>query len=973
MKHYKHLFTFLVVIIFGTSSCKQKGYEVQKIDGEYPYETVSNDPTSSRIYHLKNGLTVLLSPNKAEPRIQTYIAVKAGSKTDPSTHTGLAHYLEHMLFKGTDKYGTLDFATEKVYLDKIDSLYEVYNHSSDEQFRKQTYQLIDSFSGVASKYSIANEYDKMMSSIGAEGTNAFTSVEQTVYVNDIPSNQMEKWLAIEGERFRNPVFRIFHTELEAVYEEKNRSIDNDYWQFYETAYATLFKKHPYGTQTTIGTIEHLKNPSLLEIRKYYNKNYVPGNMAIVMAGDFNPDETIKIIDKHFGRMPQAPIPSFQAPAEDEMNANIEKVIEGPMEEFIGILYRMPGKTQVRDNLLQQTLTSVLSRMLTLNLNQKQKVLSTDCSLDAMNDYSSLILSGSPRQGQSLDELKKLVLEQIELLKQGKFDDDLLTAILNNIKLNKLEENESNAGRAGALLDAFVSGNPWINKVKEVDDFKTITKQEVIDYANKYLKYHVCIKKVHSENVQRAKVEKPAITPVETNRDSTSAYVAQMMNVKPAKLSPVFVDYQKDLGQNEIKPGLPLFNVKNKDNELFSLYYVFDMGRYNDKKLPFAFDYTNYTGTDKYTAEEINKEFYKLACSFGISGGTEQSYVYLSGLQENFEPAVKLFEHLLNNAKPDQDALKKMIEGEMKSREDNKLDKQQIRQALTQYASYGKLNPFNDVMSENELKNMKAEELVNYLKDLKNFKHRIFYYGPLDGKDASELIGKLHTSPEKFKDYPAPKVFKRILTAETQVFFTNYNMVQAEITWQNNNSAYNPALVPTAQLFNQYFGGNMGSLVFQTIRESKALAYSTYANFSIPEKKEDPFTVVAYVGTQADKFNEAVAAMNELLTDMPRVDKLLATSKESIAQRIESERTLKSAIFFSYERAKRLGLQDDPNKMVYDALNKLSMDDIVSFQQQYIKNVKYNYCILGSKDKVKKTDMEKLGKTTEVSLTELFGY
>ena len=205
-----------------------------------------------------------------------------------------------MLFKGTNVYGTLDYKKEAPMLEKIEALYEDYRsyEMSDTKNRERIWADIDSISGEAAKYAIANEYDKMVSGLGAKGTNAYTSFEKTVYINDIPSNQLEKWLKLEAERFRFPVFRLFHTELEAVYEEKNRSLDSDGSKLFESLFDGLFPKHQYGQQTTIGTIEHLKNPSLTEIRKYFNKYYVPNNMALCLSGDFDYDETIRLIEKY---------------------------------------------------------------------------------------------------------------------------------------------------------------------------------------------------------------------------------------------------------------------------------------------------------------------------------------------------------------------------------------------------------------------------------------------------------------------------------------------------------------------------------------------------------------------------------------------------------------------------------------------------------------------------------------------------
>ena len=152
------------------------------------------DPLNVREYKFKNGLTLYTSNQATTKRVYTMVAVKTGSKNDPASNTGLAHYLEHMLFKGTDKYGTMDWGKEKPLLAQIDALYEKYNKTTDTALRRKIYRAIDSVSGLAAKWAIANEYDKMCGALGAEGTNAFTSNDQTVYINDIPNNKIGAWL-----------------------------------------------------------------------------------------------------------------------------------------------------------------------------------------------------------------------------------------------------------------------------------------------------------------------------------------------------------------------------------------------------------------------------------------------------------------------------------------------------------------------------------------------------------------------------------------------------------------------------------------------------------------------------------------------------------------------------------------------------------------------------------------------------------
>jgi predicted Zn-dependent peptidase len=259
MKHFLFLIKLSMIAILLASCCSK-----------YSYETVKNDPTNTRIYTLENGLKVYLSVNKDEPRIETFIAVRVGSKNDPSETTGLAHYFEHLMFKGTKNFGTTDYEAEALLLDQIEQLYEKYRSTTDEAERKAIYKEIDDISQEASKIAIPNEYEKLMASIGAKGTNAFTWLDVTAYTENIPSNEIENWAKIQSDRFTNPVIRLFHTELETVYEEYNMSLTADDWKAFDSLMYALFPHHPYGTQTTIGTQEHLKNPSITNIKNYFN-------------------------------------------------------------------------------------------------------------------------------------------------------------------------------------------------------------------------------------------------------------------------------------------------------------------------------------------------------------------------------------------------------------------------------------------------------------------------------------------------------------------------------------------------------------------------------------------------------------------------------------------------------------------------------------------------------------------------------
>lgn len=944
--------------------------------GGYTYKYVTNDPAKARFYTLKNGLTVILSPTSKDPRIQAYVAIKAGSKTDPATNTGLAHYLEHMLFKGTDKYGSLDWSKEKVELEKIDALYEQYNSTKDEVQRKAIYKKIDSVSGVAAKYAIANEYDKMMSAMGAQGTNAFTSFEQTVYTDDVPSASLDKYLAVQAERFRNPVLRIFHTELEAVYEEKNRTLDNDGRKVSETLFSNLFQKHNYGLQTTIGTVEHLKNPSLIEIRKYFNKYYVPNNMGIILSGDFNPDEVIAKVDKAFSYMQPKPFDKYTFQPEDAITAPIIKEIVGPDAENLTIGYRLPGnkdKDALLADLVGQILTNGRAGLLDLNLVKKQKLLRASAFTYSLIDYGILYLSAAPTSGQSLEDVKALVLNEIENLKKGNFDDQLITSIINNIKKNKIYETEKYGDRASVLMDAFTSELDWRDQVAYVNDLSKIKKEDIVAFANKYFgDNYVAVLKRKGESPATVKIEKPSITPVETNPDKQSSFVKTINEMPATAAKPVFLDYKKDIQKSKLGKAEVLY-VPNKDNDIFRLSYRYKIGSLNDKKQGLASQYIQFLGTDKMTAEEISKAFYKIACSFNVSTGEEYTTVNIEGLQENFENAVKLYEEVVNNVKADDKALAALKARLNKARKDAKANKGAILQGLTSYALYGSENKFNNVLTNEELNAVTAQELVDRIKNLNNYEQTVIYYGPTPVYNVVSQLKTLHQVPANFAVAAPAKTFKQEVPAKNQVLFADYDMVQAETRWIRNTETYNPEKTTMVNVFNNYFGGGMGSLVFQTIRESKALAYSTYGYYVQPQKKDQDYYFLGYVGSQADKFNDATVAMNELLTKMPELPKNLELAKNQVKKDIQTERITQDGIIYNYLNAKNLGLTDDIRKKMYETVDKITMADVKKFHQNYFSGKPYTYAIVASEKRVSMDDMKKLGEVKKLSLEEIFGY
>ncbi len=952
-------------------------------DSKYKYKTIPGDPIGVKTYTMKNGMKVIMSVNKKEPRIQTNIAVRAGSKHDPADATGLAHYLEHMMFKGTRNIASLNWEEESKLLEQISDLYEKHRNETDPEKRKAIYSEIDKVSNEAAKHVAANEYDKMVSALGAKGTNAYTWVEQTVYVNDIPSNELERWMKLESERFQECVLRLFHTELEAVYEEFNINQDRDFRKSNGAIREVLFPTHPYGTQTTIGKGEHLKNPSHVKIQEYFTKYYVPNNMAIVVSGDFDPDEMVKLAEKYFGdyEMKSMDRPKFEP--QPELTKRVKRTVNGQQDPYVDMAWKFGGANTSDPDMLAMINGIMYNRkagMLDININQKQKMLEADAWTWDYEDYSVFGLFGKPRKGQTLAECEEILLKEIDRLRAGDFEEWMMDAVIKNMKLTEIRAAESNAARVGAMTGSFTGGRSWNKYVNRFEAMNKITKQQIIDFAKKHLRRDnfVVVYKETGEDKNVMKVDKPTITPVKVNREEMSDYTKSFMATPSATLSPEFVNYKEAMSSSELYPGVGFDYMKNESNELFSLLYILEMGKNHDKKLPIAIDYLPYLGTDKYTAEQLQEEFFKLGLSFSVNSGNERVYVSLSGLEESLEKGVELFEHILANVKGDKEALDNVKADIMVKRENAKKDKNQIRRGgLGNYSRYGAKSAFNDIIPEKELMAISPDELVDRIKNLTGYEHKIFYYGTKSKAETSAILKKYHKVPAQCKTIPEGIEYPEVGGTKDEVYFIEFPMVQAEVLMMSKGTEeFSLDEYVMAELYNNYFGFGLSSITFQEIRESRALAYSAYSYYGSPSKKDKAHYFQSYVGTQANKLKDAIKAVKEIREDMPISEEQIEASRQSIIKKIETERINGTSRYWSSRSAAERGLDFDIRKAVYERMKTVTVDDLKAFHEKHVKGREFVVMVLGSKENIGEEGMEylnSLGNVKELSLEEVFGY
>lgn len=948
----------------------------------YPYESVPGDPMQARIYTMKNGLKVFLSVNKAEPRIQTYIAVRTGSHNDPAETTGLAHYLEHLMFKGTTNFGTSDLAKEQPLLDEIERRYEQYRKLTDEVQRKAAYRAIDSVSQIAAQYNIPNEYDKMMAAIGSKGSNAYTSNDVTCYVENIPSNEVENWAKVQADRFQNMVIRGFHTELESVYEEYNIGLANDGNKLYDAMTALLFPKHPYGTQTTIGTQQHLKNPSITNIKQYFKRYYAPNNIAICLSGDMEPDAIMDVLEKYFGDWkPNNALSEPQFPPLKPISAPRDTTVYGLEAQDVALAWRFDrGNSLQQDTLflINELLYNGKAGLLDTHLNQPMKVQNAGAYSQKLNDYSMFCIFVQPKEGQSMTEARSLALDEIRKLREGQFDEKLLGAILNNYKRYYYEKLDQNVFRADAFVQSYINREDWKQTVGKLSRLEKLTKKDIVAFAQAHLTDNsvVTVYKEQGNDTTIHKIDKPAITPIPTNNDKHSAFLDEVVQSHTKEIQPQFVDFKRDLQESKIESGKStLLYKKNVENDLFELRMIYPVGTEDCKELGQA-QLIQYAGLKGMDVAAVQKKFYEWACDFDVNVSDDETVYVLRGLNKNFAPALHLFYELLQRGAVSKEDYSSYVDAILKARKDAKASQNECFNALTEYAKFGKYNSVRNVMTESELKQAEPGKLLRLLGNLRHlYPATILYYGP---SEVLELEKTLHKQAPIKKGVSGIKLstakYQYETTPENEVYIAPYDAKNIYMMqYHNEDKAWSLENKALNTLFNYYFSNGMSGIVFQELREARGLAYSAGARYVEPDKKGDSEMFYTFIITQNDKMNDCVTEFRNLIDSMPEREAAFDMAKKSLMKQTAARRVLKFDVLQYYYAARKLGLSEDPRKLLYEQVPTLTLADLVRFAQERIAHKPYRYIILGNEKELDMNAIQSYGKVKRLTLEDIFGY
>ena len=925
--------------------------------------------------NLENGLTVYLSPNSEEPRFYAEIVTRAGSKHDPATNTGLAHYLEHLLFKGTQSFGTEDYAAEEPILAEISDLYEKRATEQNETRRASIYKQINSLSTRASKLAIPNEMDRVYSDMGAKGLNAHTWHEETVYKVDLPSNRLEQWAKIESERFARPVFRLFHTELETVYEEKNRAIDNKHRLIYRAVNDLLYKVHPYGQQSTLGTVEHLKNPSIYAIEKFYQQHYVPENMAICISGDLKPEETFATIEKYFSSWTSnSPLRAEPKWEEKPLKGREFVQVEYLGEEQVVLAFRTAPKHHpdyAALRLVDMILDNSVAGLINLDLVEKQKVRAAGCYPQNLNDYGAHYLYGIPKDGQSLEQVESLLLAQIERIKKGDFEEWILDAVINDFKKREKENYERNDKRVELLRDTFLAFVDWNVTLNEISDLEKVTKEDIIMVAQKYYGSDYVVGFRIDKQHNLPSIEKPPIDALSIDPNKESPFMQEVEQMPYNPLTPKFLQNGSDYSVHPVASGVRLIHAYNPLNDLFNLEVRMEMGFDHQPMLSYAKRMLDRAGAGTLHSEHLKIEWYKLGTDFAFGVQEHFSNFGLNGLDENFAPSIALAqEHLLNPKSNDEiwDLTKKII---LSERDDEQKDPNALTHALAHFHRYGENSRYLKRASDHELNASTVSDLTNFLAQAVGSPRTILYFGPRTPEDVLSIINQTFLSAEPVYQPNQVSPNRSITPQKDQVFFLHKEMAQAQVRLEFSCGLLDESITPSVQLFNEYFGGGMAGLVFQELREARALAYSAWARFFTPSRPDEENVLVGSIGCQADKTLDAVHAFLGLLRQMPLNENRWASAHSSLLSTYRTNPlTSRSIPRFVYD-VDALGLEMDPRKHRFEKLANASLESLSDFYTSKIQQKPILFSIVGDSEKIDMEALEQFGEVKSIKGFSLF--
>ena len=921
-------------------------------------------------YTLGNKLTIWLNEDHSQPKIFGAVVVKAGAKDCPNT--GIAHYFEHMMFKGTDKIGTTDYKAEKILLDNIADKYDILAETEDPEQRAQLQKVINDLSVRAAEYVIPNEFDRLISRYGGTKLNAGTSYDYTLYFNTFSPQYIAQWAEINSERLMNPVFRLFQSELETVYEEKNMYGDAMASKAIEKITERYFYPHPYA-YPIIGSAENLKNPRLSEMRRFFEKYYVASNMGLILSGDFHSEEVMPILEATFGRLRTGNPPRREVVALPPFQGKEKVKVRIPMT-FVKILamgFRgVPANhpDQVALNVAVSLLNNSNGTGFLDKLTVEHKVMGAMAINQSMNEAGILGLLVFPKfLFQSYGAAEKLVWRQIKRVQQGDFSEETFRSLKLEQKREYASKLEDINSRAEVMMRIFSQGKSWQDYLDEVKRIDALTRADVIAVAKKYFTENYLYVTKETGRYPKQALPKPNYAPIiPKNADASSDYVKQLERIPARETIPHFLDFEQDVYREQLTPLVTLYVTPNSVNDIFSLTLCYGVGKLERKELEKLAAYLPFVATESMTFEAFRSKLQELGSTLLFDVTDTDFRIMLNGFDSHLTETLTLLGDFMRHAKPDEKKLRQLIDEEKVAEKSLFHSSENVADILLEKVMYGDASRFLTKLSLGEVKKLKGQQLIQCFQEIRQMACDVHYCGSLPEEEVATAIRQCLPIEEvqrpsnwfynrSLQHYERPTIYLMEMKEVTQSVIYAY-MYLAPLGGQRD--------FHLARLFNSYFGGDMSSLMFQEIREFRSYAYEVSARLKHPPLNhvEQPASFVMRLATQADKTADAMEVLESLVRDMPQRPERVESVKRTIRNWVNNEYPSSRSLSLKIAKFLHEGYQSDPNKDYVEVIEPVRMEEIMNFYEQHVQGGQLVYAIVGNS---KQMDLKRLARFGEI--------
>ncbi len=940
------------------------------------FRTFDDDPIEVKQVVLDNGLTVMLSENHERPEVFGAVVIRTGGKNDPADNTGMAHYLEHMLFKGTTRMGTTDWAAEKPLMDEIIRLYDELGQAKTPEQAAGIQRKIGETVRKTYAYAIPNEFDKLLAELGGTGINAFTTEDETVYHNSFPASQTKTWLEIYAHRFEDPVFRLFPTELEAVYEEKNISMDRFEVKLFETFMREAFPTHPYGTQTVIGEVEHLKRPSLTAMRAYFDTFYVPNNMALVLSGDIDSDTLLPIIEQEFGAWKRGSDPTPRTgkvepfDGRKQLDVRMTPVRAGAFG-FRTVPPNHPdyaALTVIRELLYNDQRSGFLDQLvdrgaLLILLPFPQEF--AEHAIDVVF-YAPKIL------GQSFRRAEKLVLEQYGRVRSGDFDEEQLRAIKESLRQQQTLQFEDNEERALAIASTFVRKMSWQDQLDYLERLGELTREDVIATAGKYFGDDYLLMRSRMGFPKKGRLEKPHYPPIDAKPGARSEYYREITSRPRPAPTLRLVDFDGDVEKAQVQPGVVVHRNENPINDTYTLQLRFGVGTHEIRELGLAAAYLQTVGSKTHSPDALKRELFLINTTLGVRAELERVVVELEGPEAHLEAALALVEELMHEPVADPKRLRQLRRELWGLERVQRRDGAYVAQAVQAFAFYGQNSPFLRAYGPRGARKLSAEQLLSAWTKAQGRAIEVRYVGQRSAREVADMLGATVRFDEDLAPAADKVVHARVMPdLPTVYFFPQRNSIQTHLNFGVDGDPVAEDLQAAADAYDEYMGGSMAGLAFQEIREFRALAYSARAHFVRDPKPEQTGYLYGYVGCQADKTFESIDVMMGLIQDMPRKPERMDALRAALVQSQETQTPSFRDLQDQLQDWRWLGYTRDPRRRLVPAYEALEFEDIERVYEQQVAGRPVTLTVVGDPRRFDVKRLEKYGEVVKLRAKDVF--